>query len=78
MPKRRRRNPLNATQRREKAQDILMRALGTAFYSIEDRMSREANEVDEADVDAMAKEMSKQMERVERLFGYEPKSWPRG
>ena len=69
----RRRNPPSAKERREQVQDILMSALGTAFYQVSDDRT-----LPEAEKEVLIKEMSRQMERIERLFGYDPGSWPRG
>lgn len=56
---------MSKKETKQKAQDELMLALQTAFYN-EDLTDEEREE------------MSKQMERIEKMFGYTPGSWLRG
>ena len=53
---------------KQQAQDNLMSAMQIAFLQAHD---------DHASSDLIS-EMSSQMERVEKLFGYDPGSWQRG
>ncbi len=59
---------MTRTEQKQQAQNNLMSAMQIAF-------ARAYDEKDSADSIA---EMSRQMERVEKLFGYEPGSWARG
>jgi hypothetical protein len=54
-------------ERRQRAQDMIMHA---AFYALADDES-----LTEAEKGAMEKELHAQLNRVERLFGYEVGSW---
>lgn len=64
---------MTKTEIKQEAQDRLMNAVQIAFYKI-----AEDGEHDENEAKTIADEMSKQMERIEKMFGYEPKSWNRG
>lgn len=58
---------MTKTERKHTAQDLILSALGTAYYSVAD------NEVlDEASKDALFAALDVQRNRVERLFGFEP------
>lgn len=57
---------MNKTERKHEAQEHLMHGLRAAFAM--------ADDID----DETRVEMSKQMARIEKLFGYEPFSSPRG
>ncbi len=59
---------MTRTETKQKAQDELMSAMQIAF----------ARAHDEGTSDDLAAEMSSQMARVEKLFGYDPGSWRRG
>lgn len=56
---------MNRTERKQEAQDQLLHGMQVAFARNED--DEELREI-----------MSKQMERVEKMFGYEPGSFTRG
>ena len=56
---------MTKTELKTQAKEKLLSFIQHSFY--DDTISKE-----------MIEEMSKQMERVEKLFGYEPKSWARG
>lgn len=62
-------------QVKEEAQDKLMQAMQVAW----NHLSR-AYDFDESDIEKVTldKEMDLQFQRVEKLFGYEKKSWSRG
>lgn len=53
-----------------RSQDMIMSAIQSAFAQLENMPRAEADDLE--------KEISKQMARVERLFGYEVNSWGRG
>jgi len=55
------------TETKQKAQDQLMGSLMNAFFVAADTGENET----------IIKEISKQVERIEKLFGYVPKSWAR-
>lgn len=61
---------------RHKAQDELLSALGVAFARLNDEVEHEITT--RADADLLRAEMSKQMARVEKLFGVDPGSSYRG
>lgn len=58
---------------KEVAQDNLMQVLGIAFQYVKD----DYNISEDMKKDVL-EEMSQQMARIEKLFGYEKNSWPRG
>jgi len=75
--KRARRNPgkkpwKNATERKQRAQDILMQSALTGFTSI-----YESGEYTEEQSEELSAEMSVQLGRIEKLFGYTVGSWMR-
>lgn len=55
---------------KQKAQDLLMSAMMTALYALNDDPS-----MTPAEKERVAEQMEKQKQRVEKLFGYEPGSW---
>lgn len=55
------------------AKDEIMFGIQTAFNTVNDNGS-----ISEEEKEQTLNEMSFQMERIEKLFGYEPKSWTRG
>lgn len=57
---------------KEVAQDNLMQVLGIAFQYLEDGQMAEDMKKD------VREAMDQQMARIEKLFGYEKNSWPRG
>lgn len=57
---------------KEVAQDNLMQVLGIAFQYLEDSNMAEDEKTN------MREAMGQQMARIEKLFGYEKNSWPRG
>jgi hypothetical protein len=61
---------MTATERKQKAQDMLMHALGATFYAVGDD-----RDMPQQEKDAMALELRKQISRIEKLFGYAPGSW---
>lgn len=70
---------MTKTEIKQMAQDELMAAMQTAFNMILDTSSgscKEDTTIEEREM-VMA-EASKQMERIEKLFGYTPSSWNRG
>lgn len=69
---RRRRNADPRVERRKRAQDIILKWIGNSFYEVND------SDMDEQEKSKLTTEMSRQMERIERLFGYTPGSWGRG
>ena len=56
------------------AQKELCSALQVAFHNV----SEETSDYSQADREAILDEMSKQFARIEKLFGYVPRSWHRG
>ena len=58
---------------KEKAQDYLMQALGSAFYYLDDDRA-----LSEEDREAIRLQMNKQFERVETLFGFVAGSHAKG
>jgi cytochrome c556 len=64
---------MTKTELKQKAQDMLLAAIGTAFYADASSLG-----ISEEERDALMAEMSKQMERIEGLFGYKKNSWLRG
>ena len=63
---------MTKTEIKQKAQDELMSAMQTAFVAYLERTWRQETSED------LVAEMSRQMARVEKLFGYELGSWQRG
>ena len=61
---------LTKTEIKAEAKLRLLQAIGTAFYPVyeDGRLSKENAEI-------VAEEMDKQMERVEKMFGYVPGSF---
>tara|TARA_R110000803_G_scaffold189890_1_gene252389 strand:+ start:218 stop:436 length:219 start_codon:yes stop_codon:yes gene_type:complete len=54
------------TLRKQNAQDALLDALSSAYYSIADNPS-----LDNADKDFLLQDLDVQRHRIEKLFGYE-------
>lgn len=59
---------------KQTAQENLLSAMQVAF----DRLDEETASMKESDKKALRNTMSKQMARVEKLFGFEPYSFSRG
>lgn len=57
---------MTSKERKQKARFQLLAAIQTAFSDYNNHSEE------------MKEEMSKQMERVEKMFGYVPGSWQRG
>lgn len=70
--------PLQMTSKYIKilAQDELMTAMQTAFDNMVPL--EKADSENFVDIETLQNEMSKQMARIERLFGYNANSWTRG
>lgn len=63
---------MTKTEIKHTAQDELLYAAQIAFYSI-----HESGKYSDEDAEIIAREASKQLERIEALFGYERGSWKR-
>lgn len=55
---------------KQKAQDLLMSAMMTALYHLNDDQN-----MTETEKERVAEQMEKQKQRIERLFGYQAGSW---
>jgi hypothetical protein len=62
---------MTKTEAKHKAQNDLMQAMQAAFNHIPENYSEE-------DAEILKEEASKQMARIEKMFGYEEYSWTRG
>lgn len=68
---------MTRTEIKENARRELLIAMQTSFSAITERNSGSYIE-DDTERQAVFAEMDKQMERVEKIFGYVPGSWARG
>ena len=64
---------MTKTERKHEAQRQLMLGMQIAFSAVHEELKHDGQFRSE-----MLIEMSKQMERIEKLFGYEVGSWNRG
>ena len=62
---------MTKTEIKQTAQEELLSAMGVAFHRLEEAFAMEKRK-------EIRDEMSKQMARVEKLFGYKPNSFLRG
>ena len=67
---------MTKTEAKAEARDLLLQAVLVAFDRAEDMWHRQ--DTPEAERAAMRDVMSKELARVESLFGFEPYSWTRG
>lgn len=63
---------------KQKAQEELISAMQIAFVRMSEGGRADIDSMTDRENKAVWEQMSKQMARVEKLFGYEPYSWPRG
>ena len=67
---------MTKTEAKAEARDLLLQAVLVAFDRAEDSWDRQ--DTPEAERAAMRDAMSKELARIESLFGYVPYSWTRG
>ena len=66
---------MTRTQIKQNAQDELMHSIQSGFTRISESVPYSYCQ---SDAEAINTEMSRQMARAEKLFGFEPFSWHRG
>lgn len=63
---------------KHKAQELLLHAMQIAFVRVIDGNDGDIDKMTEREKDLLWEQMDKQMARVEKAFGYEPRSFQRG